>query len=323
MDADAAVTPDGFDLLQRETLEQRIQVFPARSWWPSSLGHPCDRQVVWRFTRWESATKHDATLESIFEQGRTHQPVIYTRLEAMGFEVVRESDRPRQYKVAGTTISGRIDGKLMAWRREKYHPPRVLEIKTLSSFVWDRISTANDVRQASSHWTRSYYAQMQAYLFLEETPFGAFVFENKATGMLKCVPVELDYAFAESLLKRVERLQPLVARSIDPDPIPYDGNVCGSCGFCAQCYPPRNFGEGATVLEDPTLIEQLEQRERLKAARDEYDDVDKAVKARLKHEGIKSAIAGSFIIEASERPVAESTRPARTDIVYTIRRQGG
>src|SRR3972149_9681646 len=111
MDADSALTADGFEILQRTTLEERIRIFPARSWWPSMLGHPCDRACVWKATRWQSQTKHDAVLESIFEQGRRAQGPIYERLEAMGFDLIRESDRPRQYHVGSAGISGRPGAK--------------------------------------------------------------------------------------------------------------------------------------------------------------------------------------------------------------------
>lgn len=320
MDAAAAVTVDGFDVLQRTTLEGRIQLFPARAWWPSTLGHPCDRYCVWKAIRWDECAKHDATLESIFEQGRRHQPMMYDRLEAMGFELVRESDRPRQYRVGRAVISGRIDGKLLAFRGERYRPPYIVEAKALSGFVWDRLQTIDDLRTAPSHWTRSYYAQGQLYCFLEDTPFGVFVLESKATGMLKLIPYELDYAFVEGLLQRVERLQPLVEQGVDPDPIPYDGSVCGSCGFQRICYPPRDYGEALVVLEDAALVEDLEVRDRLRAARDDYEEVDRAVKARFKREGIKHALAGPFTIEAHEKPVRAFTVKARTDVVFDIRR---
>src|SRR3990172_5182702 len=96
----------------------------------------------------------------------------------------------------------------------------------------------------------------------------------------------------------------------------------GGGGFRAQCYPPRDFGPGVAALEDPALIESLEARERLHAAKQQYDEVDRAGKARLKADGIRSALAGPFTIEASDRAVREFTVKARTETVYEIRRAG-
>jgi hypothetical protein len=322
--ADEALTAEGFDWALRTVLDKEISIYPARAWYPSSLGHPCDRFLVWNFTRWQDKARHDAVLQSIFDEGREHQPLIYKRLEQMGFAIIRESDRPTQYKLKdGAVISGRPDGRLAAFKGQAYKPTPILEAKTMSSFQWDKTHTVEDLKSSPYPWTRSYYAQGHLYCFLENTPLGLFVLKNKTTGMLKGLPYELDFAFAESLLTRVERrLAPMVAQGVDPDPIPFDPIVCGGCAFEAQCYPPRDFGPGTQVLEDPALVEQLEVRERLKPASDEYQELDRTVKAILKRNGIKMAIAGPFQIELTERGVKEYTVPARTDLVVSIKRTG-
>lgn len=320
MDAAAAITQAGFSVLQETALEKQISIFPARSFYPSSLGHPCERFVVWKFLKWQQQTKHGTVLQSIFNEGRHHQPSIYQALETIGFELVRESDRPRQYKVGGAIISGRPDGKITAFRGEKYRPALILEAKSMSGYQWDQVETIEDLKQAKSHWTRSYYAQGQLYCFLEDVPFGVFVLKSKQTGMLKCLPYELDFAYAEGLLKRVERLQPMIEQGVDPDPIPYDAGVCGGCGFLGLCYPARDFGAGASMLDDPALIEELEAIEQLKPSSQEYERRWKALRARFKREGVTSAIAGPFHIEASERPVGEVRIPPRVDTIYDVRR---
>lgn len=321
IDAERALTRDGFDAVLRADLESEISIFPARSWYPSSVGHPCDRALVWNFTRWESKARHDTTLQAIFDHGRDHQPLIYRRLERLGFEVVRESDRPTQWQPKpGVRISGRPDGRIIAFHGAKYRPPRLLEAKSMNGYEWDSISTLDDLRHSPKHWTRAYYAQGQLYALLENLPLGVFALMSKATGMLKVIPYELDYGMAEALLQRIERLQPMIDQAIDPDPIPYDFSVCGGCGFLAQCYPPRDFGDGASVILDPEFIAQLERRETLSVASREFAELDKAVKARLKAEGIKAAVAGAFSIEGKAVEVREYKVPARTDIRYDIRR---
>ena len=65
MDAAAAITKDGFALLQDTALQKQISVFPARAFYPSSLGHPCDRAIVWRFLKWNLQSKHGTVLQSI------------------------------------------------------------------------------------------------------------------------------------------------------------------------------------------------------------------------------------------------------------------
>lgn len=319
-----ALTAEGFDRALRIVLDREVSIFPARSWYPSSLGHPCDRFLVWSWTRWQDKARHDAVLQSIFDEGREHQPLIYKRLEQMGFEIIREQDRPTQYKLAGgAVLSGRPDGRIASFKGVKYRPTPILEAKTMSSFQWDKTHTVEDLKGSPYPWTRSYYAQGQLYCFLENTPSGLFVLKNKTTGMLKCIPYELDLGFTESLLTRVERhLAPMVAQGIDPDPIPFEASVCGGCAFEGRCYPPRDFGPGTQILEDPALVEQLEARERLKPAADEYGELDRTVKALLKRNGIKVAVAGPFQIALTERDVKAYTVPARTDLVFSITRAG-
>lgn len=317
-----ALTPEGFAEVQKRSLEKRIEIYPARSWYPSSAGHPCDRYQVWRMTRWQKQAPHDHVLQSIFDQGRDCQPLIYRRLEEMGFDVVRESDRPTQYTLKnGARISGRPDGKIRGYKGERYASPRILEAKSMSGFEFDRMNTVDDLRNAERHWTRSYYAQGQLYTFLEDLPLGVFVLYSKATGMLKLIPYELDLGYAETILARIERLQELVNSGAEPEPIPFVWGVCGGCGFLDQCFPARDFGEGASVIEDTVLVEQLERRAALQPATREYEALDKEIKTRLKHDGIKQAIAGPFVIEGQERSRKEYTVKASKFVAYSIERQ--
>lgn len=317
------LTPEGFQERLLEVLAEEISIFPARSFWPSALDHPCDRQVVWRFTRWELQEPHSPIRQAIFDQGRHYQPLIYARLEAMGYDVVREGDRPRQYRVrGGGIVSGRPDGKLRGYRGVRFASPDVLECKSMSGFEYERTHAVEDLKKAKSVWTRLYHAQGQLYAFLEEVPGISFVLYSKATGMLKLIRDELDFGFVERLLERMERLQPMIAAGIDPPPISYDWNVCGGCGFLKQCYPPRDFGQGASIIDDPEFVELLERRELLRPHSREYETIDKAVKARLGHEGIEYAIAGPFTIEGTQIDREAYSVPKGSYVKYSIKRAG-
>jgi hypothetical protein len=322
VDTEAVLTTEGFAAAHGAFLQEKIEVWPARSWYPSSLGHPCDRFLVWSATRHFDKAPHDVTLQSIFEQGKDHEPIIRRRLEAMGFEIMRD-DRPRQYPArAGAMISGKPDGRIVAYRGVKVRPPVIAELKSMSGYQFDKTYTLDDLRHADSHWTRSYYAQGMVYCFLENEPRGVFVIESKATGMLRLIPFELDYGYVEKMLQRIETLQPMRQARIDPPPITYSFAICGSCGFADQCYPARSFGEGADVIDDEELIRQLVERDRMAPGAKEYDRLDKDIKARLKHDGIKFAIAGDFVIDGRVVSKREYTVPARDETHYSIKRTG-
>lgn len=323
VDAATALTPEGFDLAQRELLESEIQIYPTRSWHPSSIGHPCDRLLVWRWTKSDKARRHSPTLQSIFNEGRdVHQPSIYRRLEKMGYEIVRESDRPVHYKLGKAVISGKPDGRILGFRGERFRPTPILEAKSLSDYAWNRLHVARDLLEAKSPWTRAYYAQGHIYALLENTPLIVFVLKNKQTGLLKVLVDELDYAYAEEMLAKVERLHPMVEAEADPPPIEFDWRVCGGCGFLNQCFPAKRFGEGASVIDDPEFVELLERREALRPHSREFDHIDDAVKARLKHEGISLAVAGPFTIEGAERKRRAYEVKESSFVVYTIIRAG-
>lgn len=325
MDAAAALTPEGFEVLQFETLNSQARISPMRSWWPSALGHPCDRWLVWRHNKTEVERAPGPTLQSIFLEGRFHQPDIYARLEAMGFELIREDDRPKQWKRGNAVVSGKADGRILSFRKERYRPARLLECKTMPDYKWHKMRTVEDIRHDPSPWTRGYYAQGVLSCFLEEVPFGVFVIKNKQTGLLKPIPFELDYDYAERLLQRVQRLQPVVEQGIDPEPIPYDDMVCGGCGFKATCYPARDFGAGAKVLEDPMLLEEIAEVLELKPAHQDYERRWKALKERLGHAGLgigDLALVGDFEIEVKGRAVGKVEIAPRVDTVYDIRKVG-
>jgi hypothetical protein len=319
-DPERAVTSEGFDELLRAQLESEITIYPARTFYPSSIGHPCDRYIVWTFTKWEQRERYSAELQSIFDEGRLHQPSIYKRLEQLGFDVVTESDRPVQHRLGQAVISGRPDGRIIGFRGARYRPPIVLEAKSMSDYQWETIRTTLDLLASDTPSLKGYYAQGHIYAFLENTPRLAFALKNKQTGLIKFLPDELDYGYAESILQRVERLQPMVEQAIDPAPIPYQGRICGRCPFAGLCYPARSFGEGASVLQDPHLLEQLEERDRLHGAKAKYDELDKAVKARLKREGVKYAIAGDFVVEGQVIAKRAYTVDAHEEIRFDIRR---
>ena len=190
----------------------------------------------------------------------------------------------------------------------------------MSGYAWDQVHAARDLLTSQSPWTRSYYAQGHMYALLENTPRIVFVLKSKQTGIIKILPDELDYGYAESILQRVERLHPMVEQGVDPDPIPYSLSVCGGCGWAGQCYPARDFGAGATVLDDPAFLDDLTRREQLAAAKRDYDQVDKAVKARLKAAGVKFAIAGEFVIDGKLISKKAYTVAAHEETRYTIQR---
>jgi len=327
VDAETVLTPEGFEIAQKEWLESQIKIWPARAFYLFDAGHPCDRFKTWRWTMSEAQRPHDYVLQSIFGEGHLHQPDVYNKLDALGFDIVREGMRAKQWTLpGGAVISGRIDGWVRGYRRAKYDPPRLLEIKSSSPHVFASIDRIEDLRNAREHYIRAYYDQGQLGAILEETEHGVFVFKNKLTGMLKVVPFALDYAYAEAMVKRIERLNEIVKAKIDPPPITYDSGICGRCGFEFLCFPPRDAGEGFVRIEDPGLVDDVERRAALEPDKKEYDELDKSVKERLKKlvgPG-QTGMLGEFTAEIKEvgKHFKATAERDTTEIHVVIRRVG-
>lgn len=318
MSLPAALDPAQFQANLRASLESERRMIKPRSWWPSMLGHQCDRYLVWSFTRYDEGELHDYVLESIFNEGRLHQKSMYDRLEAMGYEIAREHHRSIEIPVAGTIIACKPDMWFLAFKGHRFDRKPPADGKSCQGHDFERIDTIEDVKESPRPWVRGYHTQLNLYLLADNEPLGFLVLKSKATGLLKLIPMELDYQAAEETLQRVERLQPMVMNRVDPDPIAYTEAVCSRCKFRGICYPPRSFGQGASLIFDTELADQIERRAELKPAASEYGALDKAIKAKLKREGVKQAICGDYLIQGTEIPVKAFTVGARTDTRYEI-----
>lgn len=307
------LTQEAFDAALKESFEKEIKVYPARSNWPSNAGHPCDRFLVWRRTRWQEQATHDAGLQSIFDEGREHQQKVIDRLVKMGFEIT-ETDRPFEY--AG--FSGRIDGKIKSYGSERFEKPLPIEIKTCSPYVFDALTTEEDIVKSRHHYIRGYQHQMTLYLLMDNAEEGAYIFKNKLSGWLKLIPSKLNWTLADGLMKRFKEIDTLVADKSDPPPITYDDGICGRCGFLALCYPPRDYGEGAEIVVDQGFLDMLARHQELKAAQSEYSALDEAITKRVKNHPL--ILAGDYVIEGKELSRKGFTVPESTIWRKTIRR---
>jgi len=309
------ITSEAFETALKESFEKEIKVYPARNNWPSRAGHPCTRFLVWVRTRWGELQKHDAGLQSVFDEGRAHQPNIFDRLTKMGFEIV-ETDRPFEY--AG--YSGRIDGKIKSFRGERFEKPIPIEVKTCSPWAFDSLHTEEDIIKSKHHYMRGYQHQLNLYMLMDNVEQGAYIFKNKVTGWLKLIPATLDWALADGLVKRSKEIDQMVAEHIDPPPIGYDDGICGRCGFLSNCYPPRDFGEGAELITDQTFLDTLARHQELKPLNAEYDSLDKFISKRVK--GRALVLAGDYVIEGTEGTREGYTVPDSVTWTKTIRRIG-
>jgi hypothetical protein len=168
----------------------------------------------------------------------------------------------------------------------------------MSPHIWDRVQTLEDLEHARQPWLRKYVAQLQVYLLLAGEERGLFVLLNKSSGALRVLEMPLDYAYAEGLLRKAERVRDAVRSGVAPERVIADH--CERCPFAHVCLPDRKAGEGVGVIDSAELVALLDRRAALAEAAAEFKEADEAVKDMLPAKA-GELVAGDWIIKTSER----------------------
>lgn len=280
----------------RKAHEQDIKMVQPMSNWASSLGHPCARYGVHRRLDWQRKPLHDVTTQFIFNGGKViEQHIAKTYLERAGYQII-EADRPIQVESTGTLKRLQIGGKLdFICRKDGFSFP--VEVKSSAHYTWEKINVIEDFLFSKKSWLHSYPAQLALYLLAKDYEIGCFLLISKQTFEPKVIWMHQDYSYAEELLQRAEVINKHVAAGTYPERIPYEDQICGKCDFAKVCLGDVVRTE-AQILDNEDLLSKLEQREKLKAAAKEYEELDAEVKREL--QGIKKGVAGEFVIIGKE-----------------------
>lgn len=302
------------DLARKLMVEQKAMRVAehAKVWEPLSttatdLGYECERRIVYHRCYPKDAAPFGDELLSIFSEGDLHQKDVRRELGALGYEVVQSETRFADKRL---DIAGTIDGMISLPGDRNTHTQRriPIEIKSTSGAP---PTTQDGLRHAENGLYRRYYAQMITYLYLAAEPFGVFIFKNKIDGLWSVVPVELDYAYAENLLKRAERVRDIVRLWTDADDdisreacIPEriaNRSECTGCPWAqTKCFPADAPVDQLLLAAEPVLIATLTEREQLDPAATRFDKLDKALKERLKLTKFDRLVVGGdggFLIE--------------------------
>lgn len=272
--------------------ESHIKQWPVNCLRASDIGFECNRYHFYNLTRWQERPSHDVGLQMIFEDGDLHEKSVIRDLMDAGLQVVEQQvtlnyDTPK--------ITGRIDA-VVIWKGESVP----LEIKSINPWDFASINSENDIRNHKKHTIRKYYAQMQLYLLNKNKERGLFLFKCKQPTDYKQIEVNLDYEFAESLLKKAEAIYAAISKKNPPE---FCGTreICQQCPYLHICNPPMDFGEGVQVVEDGEIEGALDRRSALEPASKEFDALDKQVKDWAKGRGTNDILCGDYHIEVKEQ----------------------
>lgn len=228
---------------------------------------------------------HDIGLQFIFDEGNLHEDAVLQSLHEAGIQIIEQQ---RSFEWKKYQITGRIDGKIKD--DENIIP---IEIKSFNDWNWKAINSVGDMFKSKALYMKKYPAQLTLYLIMDEKEEGLFILKNKMNGLLKQIPLKLDFDYAESLIKKAERINAHIQAGTLPDRILYDDNISGTCPFAHLCLP--DVDHKANLIDDPELEIKLDRRWELKEAKDEYEELDKVIKNDLK--GKSEVVVGKWQIK--------------------------
>lgn len=269
----------------------------------SQLGHPCLRKLVYDRLYWSELPKPSLKAQIAMREGKQHELALIHDLMQAGFEII---DTQKFLFWDKFNLSAKIDFKIYSKEDKKSY---ICEVKSVSDYTFNYVNSLESLINAPNKkfWLKMYPAQIMVYLLLEGRSgdeSGFLIFKNRNSGELKGIDVNLDYDYAESLLKKCETIEQCVKNQAIPDGVE-DYDICNMCAWVGKCLPSADFGDGAQIITDTDIIEKLNRREELKPLVAEYEDIDKALKEYF--DGIPLAIAGDFVITGKE--VVRNVRP--------------
>lgn len=263
----------------------------------SRLGHPCERYLVYRRRHWDQARAFSPQTLMVFERGRMMERYVREFMlrygRTVGIELL-ETERTygNEPFFRDLHISGRIDG-IAALNGAKVP----VEIKSVSPFAFGGMPLdASELRASKRHWEQCYPAQLTLYELMTEKEQGLFIWANPSTLQMKFSLLPLDYGYAESLLRKAERVNDHLANDTTPDPVEY-GPACEMCEFSHICDVTRKLGEGLEVTTDPELDGRLRRYLDLKKQRAEVDKDIREIEAHLKCFDGRKVCTEDFVID--------------------------
>lgn len=263
----------------------KIKVYPVNNLRASNLGHPCERYLYLLIKHWDEQKPHDVGLQNIFDLGNTLEDHTIQTIKEAGFEVITPT--VRSWKIEKPLITGREDIRIKDENGELIP----VEIKGLSPNEWAKLNSVEDFKASKRPYVRGYPAQLQVYMLHFGKEKGFFALTNKLTGETKFIEMPFDYDYAEALLQKAERIYKALEDETPPAACD-DITCCESCSLAHICGEMRRVP--ADIELDDELDELINRKNELAAAKKEYEDCDREIKARVGER--EKVITGKYLI---------------------------
>lgn len=289
----------------------KITVYPCNNLRASNLGHPCERYLYLLIKHWDEQKPHDVGLQNIFDLGNTLEEHTIKNIKEAGFEVVTPTVRSWKIDVKGGIITGREDIRIKDENGE-FLP---VEIKGISPFEYDKLNSVDDFLKSKKSYIQGYPAQLFVYMYKFAKEKGFFALTNKLTGETKFIEVPFDYDYGDLMLKKAERIYEALETETVPDACE-DISLCENCSLAHICGQVRRIP--ADIDLDDELDALINRKQELSAAKKEYEDIDKEIKARIGER--EKVITGEYLIERKSFVKKAFTVPESVQYRVTIKR---
>lgn len=289
----------------------KITIYPCNNLRASNLGHPCERYLYLLIKHWEEQKPHDVGLQNIFDLGNSLEEHTIKNIKEAGFEVVTPTVRSWKVDVKGGIITGREDIRIKDENGELIP----VEIKGISPFEFDKLNSVDDFLKSKKAYIQGYPAQLFIYMLAFGKEVGFFALTNKLTGETKFIEVPLDYDYGEKMLSKAERIYAALEAETAPDACD-DVSLCENCSLAHICGQVKRVP--ADVDLDDELDELINKKQELAAAKKEYEEIDKQIKAKVGER--EKVITGEYLIERKSFVKKAFTVPESTQYRISIKR---
>jgi len=279
-------------------------------------------------TNWHDKELPTRELQLIFNEGRHQEKAVKQDFEDAGIKVIRQEE---SVWFEAERLSGHADGVIIYGRAQIG-----LEIKSMSTHIFNKINSAEDLINSEYGYHQCYVPQIQLYMcgqglkngiiFIKDKNSGAFkelpIVSNKdwqSFYFAKCLSINIRVDKIKSVLKETYQIKELADFSKRKDFNDYleirneayklieeylperikEDNICKECPFNRICLPDEVRQERIAVWINEELEELLSKREILKENRAEYERIDSEVKEKIKDSGRDFLIIGAFEVKVS------------------------
>ena len=293
------------EVTQQKYLQEKISGGRWSNLRASGIDDICNRRLFYYMTAGEMATPFSIETQAKFEEGKEQEIITRRLLSELGIEISKPTFVERW-----SGISVLPDG-VISNNGDRF----LIEIKSVNDNYWDKLQTKEDF--LTDKFAKKWYGQLQIGMVLLNFEKGLFILKKKTAKLIRPIEIALDYAYAETLLKKAELVNKAIKDNIPPDFLANNPAECKACPFFAKvCNPPMDYGDTIVDIQDTEIEDMLKRRAEIEPLAKEFKKLDEETKGRFRD--LKEAFCGNFHITVKDRKMTQYEVPEEIKNQYKI-----